>query len=164
MRIWLAAHDFSQWSDDALKLALDDLTEGHGDGRLLVLHVIEPVTPPGSLGIDMGAGAAFIDTEQLMRDARLRLDTIVEGVTAREAAGAIELVPLVEYGQAAAAIVSVAKAKGASRIFVGTHGRTGLRRALLGSVAERVVRTATVPVTVARTRLEAGAPAAEAPP
>lgn len=45
----------------------------------------------------------------------------------------------------AAAIVHEAKVRGASLLVVGTHGRRGLSRLLLGSVAERIVRTATTP-------------------
>jgi universal stress protein A len=49
-------------------------------------------------------------------------------------------------GSAAEAIVDRAKDGGASMIVMGTHGRSGFRRFLLGSTAERVVRMATVPV------------------
>jgi nucleotide-binding universal stress UspA family protein len=49
-------------------------------------------------------------------------------------------------GNAAEAIVERAQALGASMIVIGTHGRSGFRRFLLGSTAERVVRMATVPV------------------
>jgi nucleotide-binding universal stress UspA family protein len=49
-------------------------------------------------------------------------------------------------GNPAEAIVERAKAIDASMIVMGTHGRSGFRRFLLGSTAERVVRTATVPV------------------
>ncbi len=49
-------------------------------------------------------------------------------------------------GNAADAIVERAKEIGARMIVMGTHGRSGFRRFLLGSTAERVVRTSTVPV------------------
>jgi nucleotide-binding universal stress UspA family protein len=44
----------------------------------------------------------------------------------------------------------VAKAQAASLIVLGTHGRTGLKHALLGSVAEQVVRHASAPVLTVR--------------
>lgn len=63
----------------------------------------------------------------------------------------IPVVTAVEAGAPAARIVRYAKRHGIGLIVVGTHGRTGVTRALLGSVAERVVRTAPCPVlTVAR--------------
>ena len=49
-------------------------------------------------------------------------------------------------GPAASAIVAAAKRHRAHMIVVGTHGRSGVRRVLIGSVAERVVRTAPCPV------------------
>lgn len=49
-------------------------------------------------------------------------------------------------GNPAEAIVERAKETDASMVVMGTHGRSGFRRFLLGSTAERVVRTATVPV------------------
>lgn len=61
------------------------------------------------------------------------------------ARGVIATAKLLE-GNAAEAIVERAQAIGASMIVLGTHGRSGFRRFLLGSTAERVVRMATVPV------------------
>jgi nucleotide-binding universal stress UspA family protein len=49
-------------------------------------------------------------------------------------------------GPAASAIVAAARRYRAHMIVVGTHGRSGVRRVLIGSVAERVVRTAPCPV------------------
>jgi len=43
-------------------------------------------------------------------------------------------------------ILSVSEKIGADLVVVGSHGRTGLRRALMGSIAERVVRLSRVPV------------------
>lgn len=63
------------------------------------------------------------------------------GVTAR---------PLVDRGDPALTILRIAEEEGITHILMGTHGRKGLRRALLGSVAERVLRQATCPVTVVR--------------
>jgi len=55
-----------------------------------------------------------------------------------------------EEGQAAAAIVHQAEQIGADMIVMGTHGRSGLPHMLLGSVAEKVVRTASCPVLTVR--------------
>ena len=56
----------------------------------------------------------------------------------------------------------MARELGADLIVMGTHGRTGLRRLLMGSVAERVVREAPCPVLTVRTPVEmlASSPAA----
>jgi nucleotide-binding universal stress UspA family protein len=57
-------------------------------------------------------------------------------------------------GHPADAIVRVAQERGADLIVMGTHGRTGLQHALLGSVAEKVVRLAPCPVLTVRRRPE----------
>ena len=56
-----------------------------------------------------------------------------------------------ERGEPALVILAVAQETGADLIVMGTHGRTGLRRLLMGSVAEQVVRKASCPVLTIRT-------------
>jgi len=58
----------------------------------------------------------------------------------------IETQTLVEVGQAADRLIEAAKEKKADLIVMATHGRTGLSHALMGSVAEKVVRKAPCPV------------------
>jgi len=60
-----------------------------------------------------------------------------------------------------ALIVGAATAKGCDLIAMSTHGRTGVRRVLFGSVAESVLRTAAVPVLMVRMAAGAAAPAVE---
>lgn len=68
----------------------------------------------------------------------------------------------VETGSAADRIVAYAQRTGAEVIVLGAHGRTGFTRALLGSVAERVARTATCPVMTVPRDLDEAFPAAAA--
>jgi nucleotide-binding universal stress UspA family protein len=58
----------------------------------------------------------------------------------------VPVTAVVETGSAAERIVSYAERQGLDLVVLGTHGRTGFTRALLGSVAERVARTAHCPV------------------
>src|SRR5439155_17971122 len=55
---------------------------------------------------------------------------------------------LLAEGSASAAIVRAAKNNRVDLVVMGTHGRTGVRRLLMGSVADRVIRTASCPVLV----------------
>jgi nucleotide-binding universal stress UspA family protein len=55
---------------------------------------------------------------------------------------------LLAQGPAAAAIVQAAKKNRVDLVVMGTHGRTGVRRLLMGSVADRVIRTASCPVLI----------------
>ena len=57
---------------------------------------------------------------------------------------------LLASGDASDAIVDTARKIGADLIVIGTHGRTGVRRMLLGSVAETVLRAAPCPVLAIR--------------
>ena len=58
----------------------------------------------------------------------------------------VEMRVMVEHGSAAEEIVSISQSGGFDMIVMGTHGRTGIRRVLMGSVAEAVVRRALCPV------------------
>jgi nucleotide-binding universal stress UspA family protein len=91
---------------------------------------------------------------------RERLRTDAERQLAARAAS-LEGVPTtteVLFGAPARAITDVAKERGVGLIVMGTHGHTGVTHLVLGSVAERVVRTAPCPVLTVR---EPSAPSAE---
>ena len=129
--------DFSEPSANALGLACA-LARDYG-ARLIALHVThnppifagEGLVPPGSEEIRAEADA------QLRQLAPPQDDVRVEH--------------RLEDGDPAGEILRVATEVGASLIVMGTHGRTGFGRLLMGSVAEQVVRRATCPVvTVTR--------------
>lgn len=92
--------------------------------------------------------------------ARVRVDAYArEGASARlgreaerlRASGAdLEVTTRVDLGEVEASILRAARETAADLVVMGTHGRTGWRRGLLGSVAEQVLRQATVPVLVLR--------------
>jgi nucleotide-binding universal stress UspA family protein len=69
---------------------------------------------------------------------------------ARYEGNGVQLSTLLKVGAAWEEIIETAKAVDAGLIVMGTHGRRGLPRALLGSVAEKVVRLSTVPVLTIR--------------
>jgi nucleotide-binding universal stress UspA family protein len=88
------------------------------------------------------------DPSQLYEDLqRVAEERLAKGA-ARVAAAGLESETAVVEGEPAHAIVRAASSRGADAIVVGTHGRAGLQRLFLGSVAEGVTRTATVPVIV----------------
>ena len=89
--------------------------------------------------------------ENLERNGRAALDDLAERA---EAAG-VDAVTAVETGTPHREILAAAEEWGADLIVMGTHGRTGLDRFLLGSVSGRVVRTTDVPVLVVPPEREA---------
>jgi nucleotide-binding universal stress UspA family protein len=65
-----------------------------------------------------------------------------------EAFASVPTTTMVEVGAAAATVVDVARNEAVDQIVIGSHSRHGLARVVLGSVAERVARTAPCPVTI----------------
>jgi nucleotide-binding universal stress UspA family protein len=80
--------------------------------------------------------------------ARATLDDFVQETLGSEALSWVSR--RVEVGRPAETVARVAAAENASLVACGTHGRSGLRRALFGSVAERIVRVAPCPVLTVR--------------
>ncbi len=113
----LVATDFSEIADEAVRAARQH-AERFG-ARLHLLHVLE--TAEG--------------------DAAQRLAQLSEGLGA-----SVPVLVRAPAGDPANEIARYASEHGVDLIVVGTHGRTGMSRALLGSVAERVIRTAPCPV------------------
>lgn len=64
----------------------------------------------------------------------------------------VELVPILQHADPREAVLAVANDVAADLVVMGTHGRRGIARALIGSVAEAVVRTSPVPVTTVHAR------------
>lgn len=133
----LVATDFSEGSEEALLQALE---LGKQTGATLeIVHVLEfgdsGQLPYGLINFagDPGAIAATVDRELAIRAERAN------------AAGVRCYTRMLE-GNADQEIVREAREAHADLIVVGTHGRRGLAHALLGSVAERVVRHASCPV------------------
>jgi nucleotide-binding universal stress UspA family protein len=123
--------DFSSPSRQAFQLAWS-LARDHG-ARLIVMHVAAPVLVYGEFG-------AYTYTEGHLDQLRHELDEIQ---------GPDDSVPVehrLEEGDAASHIIRAAEQLGCDLIVMGTHGRTGLSRWLLGSVAEQVMRLANCPV------------------
>lgn len=150
---WLVGHDFSAGAEAAARAAAHDLATSRDGGTLILCYVYDVLPPPMPLDGAI-AGANLVELERTVaQDSARRLEVFAELL--REELGAqggstVEVEVVVRPGPAADALVEEARARGAERIAMGTHGRTGLRHLLLGSVAERVVRHASVPVLVVK--------------
>lgn len=146
--------DFSPESEVAVAQAM--AVARCAGARLTLLHV--GAIPDAPLGVpeSMAATAAAYTqvVKQHLAEDRNALDELRERLIGQ----GVEVSHAVYDGFADTGIVEAAKELAADMIVVGTHGRTGLKRFFLGSVAERVVRLAEVPVLVARpgTREPAG--------
>lgn len=133
--------DFSDPSLQALDYAVDFARRGPKP-QLSVLHVVEPVYYPmaGELyGVGYDLGNVY---EEIERAAQARLSRLTAALRKRRVA----VRGIMCVGTAAQGIVETAKKRKADLIILSTHGRTGLSHVVMGSVAERVVRTAPCPV------------------
>lgn len=153
LRKWLVAHDFSPAAEAAARAAARDLAETTAGGTLVLCHVYDVLPPPtGIEGAGLGAELVVLERAVAQESAR-RLERFAEMLrkeVAEQGGSPVEVEVVVRQGAAADGIVAEARQRGAERIAVGTHGRKGLSHVLLGSVAERVVRSAPMPVLVVK--------------
>jgi len=139
----LVPHDFSRSATRALDLAVA-LAEDHG-GQVTALHVLTPLySGPGYPTPDE---IAWTTTSEMRAKRKGDLEALVRRALGPRAA---RVTCRVAVGEAAPAILAAAKR--ADSIVISTLGRTGLAHFLLGSVAEKIVRLAPVPVLAVRAR------------
>lgn len=141
----LVPTDFSEFSQRALDHAV-----GLADAFGSELHVLHVLTSP-ALGLGDATGTAysksFAEYEQDLREeAENRLKELP--IQLPEPGGRITRATRV--GSAFVEIIQYSKSKNIDLIVMGTHGRSGLKHVLLGSVAERIVRKAPCPVLTVR--------------
>lgn len=125
--------DFSDASNVAFQYAVDYARLANA--KLLIVHVHEPVLPI------IGGEIAYLppqDTDPQRR--KLALQKIVPNVAN------VEYSHRLLNGDPASEIVNLAKSEHVDLIVLGTHGRTGLERLIMGSTAEQVLRRAPCPV------------------
>jgi nucleotide-binding universal stress UspA family protein len=143
----LVATDGTEDSDGAVEAALD---LAHDTGaRLLVLTVV----PEGAAEVAEGEDAppsrrssSERGEDDEITEAQERTDTVIDHATE----WGLEAQSIIWEGEPAAAILAAAASEGADVIVIGTHGRSGVGRMLLGSTSDDVIRNADVPVLVVR--------------
>jgi nucleotide-binding universal stress UspA family protein len=142
----LVPTDFSPGSHAALGYAL--FLGARMGATLEVLHVYDAVEAMGPDAKVVVEGKAPQPLQQLLRDRAAGLmDRFVKGVPG---IGELPVRTRVEAGKSAEAILRIADKERFDLIVMGTHGRTGLSRLMVGSVAERVIRDAPCPVMTVR--------------
>jgi nucleotide-binding universal stress UspA family protein len=135
--------DFSEASEPAFRKAVD--LARRLQAPLLIAHVVSPPALPVSEAYV--APQVYADIEQAMRaDAQQRLQELVQ--TAR--AGGVRAEGLLLDGTSFEQIVEAARSRRAEMIVMGTHGRTGLKGLVMGSVTWRVLTAAPIPVLAVR--------------
>ena len=134
--------DFSPTADRAVAYAAE-LARSFG-AELTLLHVIPEMTYPLR---SFGMATAFPHLrEELHKRADDELQQVKQKLGAEPKANT-----LLRDGDAHTQVLECAKEIGADLIVIGTHGHTGIKHALLGSTAEKVVRLSSCPVLTVRT-------------
>jgi nucleotide-binding universal stress UspA family protein len=137
----LIAIDGSEPSEKALDFAFDR----HADEELVAVSVLDPTAY-----IQGSADLILPDTQGWRDEATAEVQGVLDAAVDRATTQGIDLQTEIVHGAPARSIVEYAEDNGIDQIIVGSHGRDGVSRVLLGSVAETVVRRSSVPVTVVR--------------
>lgn len=140
VRRLLCPIDFSGASDAALAYA-SSLAKQLG-AELHVLHTWQ-------------LSAYASPTSDLAKDTERGIEKDLDAAIARSVTNGIAVHKHLRLGPAADTIVAASRELAIDHIVMGTQGKTGIERMLVGSVAEQVVRNADVPVTTVRTKMKA---------
>jgi len=146
--------DFTSYSEEALLFA--SKLAGKLEAQILVLHVIhDPAEAPGFYVKKMKMKKKKF-LRSMEEAANEMMDEFIEKMrqTHPDQTPIKEAAPLLIVGTPATRIVEIAEKKKAFMIVMGSHGRTGLSRLLVGSKVQQVVKLSSVPVTVVKTPKE----------
>lgn len=109
-----------------------------GGASLILVHAI---LPHESIPVESGA-IPYYDPLRMDRDARLMLENAAREVRDH----GVECLTAVRHGFVSDVVAEVVANVGADRLIVGTHGRRGLKRFVLGSIARQLLETVEIPV------------------
>ena len=132
--------DDSRQSMAALEYAVDEYPEGDITG----LHVIRSDRPGTH-----GDGGVFY-TEEYLEQSQEQVNELLETAREKAAERGVEIETVLTQGAPARRINEYIDENEVDHVVIGSHGRSGASRILLGSVAEKVIRRSSVPVTVIR--------------
>ena len=143
MRRILVASDFSKVSRKAFATAV--AWAKRNGAALTIVHVTTPFLPFTS-----DEYVAPETLEQLDAQSRRWIKRHLTALVDKARRAGVRAVGVTANGDAAEQIVRLARSKHADLLIVGTHGRTGLEKFFVGSVAARIVATAPCPVVTVR--------------
>ena len=136
----LVALDGSTACEAVLRFLME--IAGPLDMTVMLLHVLEPITP------QVVEGTIVVDDIEARRH---EAEEYLAPISAALRSQGVDTAWAIRRGRPADEILAAAQEGGADLIAMATHGRTGFGRLLFGSVAEAVLRRATVPVFMIRT-------------
>ena len=133
--------DGSKQAESACNLVFEEFP----DATLVLLHVINPAEA------SYGAQASIPSfSEEWYEEEKERAENAFVDIERDAEEYGVDVETVVEVGKPSQTIVDYAEDHDIDHIVMGSHGREGVSRILLGSVAETVIRRSSVPVTVVR--------------
>jgi nucleotide-binding universal stress UspA family protein len=139
--------DFSEAAESAFGYAKDQLKlAGKGKNKITLLKVIDVVPPAG---IKFEYGLAIADKKGMLEKVYKHASEQMQEIAKKQFAGLpVETAVIKPKKAVYQEIIKFAETNSVSLIVMSTHGRTGVKHFLLGSVAERVVRRSPCPVMI----------------
>jgi nucleotide-binding universal stress UspA family protein len=142
----VVAYDFSPSSEQALARAVEVAARAPQH----VLHVVAVLDPhTRSAAVEPLERVSYETADRLQQ---LIMERVRAAFAGRPTAAEVQFFVHARIGKPAQEILALASEVGADLIFIGSHGKIGVERLLLGSVSERVVREAGCPVMVVRSK------------
>ncbi len=141
----LVPTDFSKYSDAALKKAID-IASRH-EAKIYLLHVIDKGIQ--DCAIDYCLDYRLIEAlkRDSLREAKAKLKKEADGIAKKKK---IKISFDIKRGFPAEVILSEQKAKKIDLVVISSHGKTGILKQMMGSVADKVVKGASCPVMVVK--------------
>jgi nucleotide-binding universal stress UspA family protein len=125
--------------------ALERVVTKHPADEVHVLYVVDPVH-----GVYESETHGLAGAEEWYEEAKSKAESALAEAEAFAAEHGLEVTAAHEVGTPARAILEYVDAHDVDHVVMGSHGRTGVSRLVLGSTAEQVMRQSPVPVTVVR--------------
>lgn len=123
-----------------------ELAAEHG-GTVHAMYAVEPI-PLG--GITTGPEPASAEFGSVIEEQKAEGGEALEVVSELGKEHGVEVLEAIEYGDPDEEILAYAETEDVDAIVMGTHGRSGADRLVIGSVAEKVVRKSPIPVLTVR--------------
>ncbi len=133
--------DFSEPSDLALEAAIE-LTE-HFSSELLLVHVVAPISAAPAM-----TGHSAISFSEIMNEMKTSTENLLNHMIENKIPDHIHARPQLLEGLPAEEIALLAKKENVDLIVISSHGRSGWKRLMFGSVTDKVMRIATCPVLI----------------
>lgn len=144
LRAILVTSDFSELAREAYRWAVS-LARSSG-ARVVLAHVLEEEIVAAMPPFPSGVQPDVLDLSRFREESRKAAAGALETVAAELRREGVAVETVLRSGRPFVEIVRLAREIPADLVVMGTHGRSGLRHALIGSVAERVVRKSPCPV------------------